>query len=974
MAAPSALLGLDAHKALSQYVQTRLTDQNGLPQSSVSAIAQTKDGYLWFGTEEGLARYDGTRVTVFDTASHKELKDNLVLALRASRDGSLWVGTRSSVSRYKDGVFRPYISAASTINSIFESSDGRIWVASMNGLYVIKDGQVRLFGLRDGLPDVHIYAIAQGPDGTLWLGTDKGLVGLGDFKHKVFHTYGPAEGLPNQPVMALAMCRNGSLWLGMQSNVLHWKGSLLGSWVPPGVPKDARIGAMLADRDGAVWVGYTHNGLAVYRNGGWIRSGSHEELPSQDISSLFEDGSGHVWIGMLQNGVAELRDGIFSNLGVREGLAEDRVWSVIETQDGSMWVGTNSKGLEQITTTGAIHHFTTQNGLPAGPVYSLMEARDGSLWMGFEDGALAHFKDGHFTVFRDPKSQRGYLISIRQEATGDLLLGFHEEDGLVRFRDGSFQHYKLPGMLNVSVIASDGSIWVGADHSGITHIQGDKLTNYTTKDGLLSNFSQTLYLDRDGVLWAGTSPGGLNRIKNGRVTTYSVAQGLYGLTIGAIVEDDFGNLWMTCNKGIFRVSKKELNDYADGKIKAVHSEVYGTADGMRKAECNFGQPSAWKSRDGHLWFTTTAGIASADERRIVAQDTLSAVLVEEVLYRHAPVVVQNSSVYVHGSGDLEFRFTSPNFEMPDRLRFRYRLEGFDNDWIDIDNRRIAYYTKLPPGHYSFRVQTTVGDADWNAAAVPITIMLEPHLWQTVWFRGFCGLLLLLIFVSCYRVRIRYLMVRTQLLEKKVEERTQELQEAVRVTEAAHQALHDLAMKDGLTKLWNRRTIFEILHKEAARATRDRSPVCVLMADVDHFKVVNDLNGHMDGDSVLQEVARRITQLTRTYDAAGRYGGEEFLIILPGCSLEDGYMRAEEFRAAIANTPFVTETASLQITCSFGVAASRDLSRVERLVRDADNALYKAKRAGRNCVLSTSPEASRNPVRDQGCYVDHSPKS
>jgi diguanylate cyclase (GGDEF)-like protein len=941
----SQALGMNS--AMTQYVQSTLTDKSGLPQNSVSAVAQTHDGYLWFATEEGLARYDGLQTTVFDTIRYKELKDNYIKALASGQDGSLWVGTRSGVTRFKDGAFHTYLAARSPISTIYEAKDGQVWVGSLDGLYVIDGDHVRLYTTRDGLPSNSINGIVQSPDGTLWFGTGKGLASR---KDGTIRSYAGRDGLSTDSILSLAASHDGCLWMATEGGLFRWKGRSLNAMQPPGMPQHARITSLLEDSHRTIWIAFEHSGVGSLRNGASGRYTAIQGLPTNDVTQLFEDREGHLWVGLSEGGVTELRDGSFSSFGEREGLSDDMVWSILEARDRSLWVGTNSKGLDHIDRNGKVHAYTARDGLPSGSIYALCEGADGSLWIGSAQGGLSHLKDGRITVFRDPANTGGRVVSILQDPSGDLLLGFHEINGLVRFHQGHFQHYSVPGLVNTTAIAPDGSVWIGSDHSGVSHVRGNSVTSYTTQNGLLSNFAQAVYVDRDGVVWAGTSPGGLNRIKNGHITTYSIDQGLFDLTVGAIVEDDSGYLWMTCNRGIYKVSKKELNDYADGKILAIHSVVYGLSDGLRSAECNFAaDPSVWKGSDGHLWFATTAGIASIDPNRSRVTIDKPSLLIERVLFNQKPIPFEHGATVGPTRGDVEIEFTAPNFVAPKRIHFRYRLRGFDSDWVDVDGRRQAYYTKLPPGHYRFEVQGANGDGAWNSNDAQLNLVVAPYFWQSGWFRVLCGLVLVFACVALYRFRVRYLVERNRELEDRVNQRTSELQEAIRVTETAHRALHEQATKDGLTNLWNRRTIFEMLGKEIARAGYEGESICVLMADVDHFKEVNDTYGHLVGDTVLQGVATRIVDLTRASDFAGRYGGEEFVIVLPGCSLADGMKRAEEFRQAIADMSLRTSFGSLRVTCSFGVAASSNTLPVEALIHQADEALYSAKRSGRNCI-------------------------
>lgn len=945
-------VSLPSQKAITQFVRTSLTVENGLPESSVGAVAQTRDGYLWFGTEEGLARYDGVQVTVFETANHKALRDNFIETLAPGHDGSLWVGTRSSLTQLKDGEFHTYFTAQSPLSKIYEAQDGQVWVGSLDGLYAVQGANIHLYTTKDGLPGNAISSIVQSADGTLWIGTHNGLASL---KNGKFRSYSSRDGLTTDPVRALAPSSDGSLWIATPGRLLRWKQRVLETLPPSRLPQHDQIASLVEDHHGTLWIGFDHSGIASLHNRQLFTYTSHQGLPSDDVSQILEDREGHLWVGMSEGGVVELRDGIFSNFGKQEGLSDDMVWSVLEARDHSLWVGTNSKGLNHIGRDGKVRVYTMRDGLGGDSIFGLMESPDQSLWIGSERGALNHFDHGRITVFKDPASTGHRITSILQDPSGDLWLAFHEENGLVRFHNGSFQHYTVPGLLNTATFAPDGSIWLGTDHAGVSQFRNGSVTSYTTQNGLLTNFAQAVYVDRDGVVWAGTSPGGLNRIKNGRVATYSIDQGLFDLTVGAIIEDDAGYLWMTCNKGIYKVSKKELNDYADGRIPAIHSTVYGTADGLRSAEANFAaDPSVWKGSDGRLWFATIAGVASVNPAHSQTAISEPSPLIESVLFNRHPIRFDQGAVAGPGGGDLEIQFTTPDFVAPRRIQFRYRLHGSDADWVEVGDRREAFYTKLPPGHYLFEVQGASGVHAWNSNVARLAIELKPHFWQTIWFQGLCVLVLLLLTAVMYRLRIRFLVQRNRELEDRVLSRTAELQDALKLAESAQLALSERATKDDLTKLWNRRAIFEFLDKELIRAKRKSSPVSVLMADLDHFKLVNDTQGHFTGDQVLVEVATRFAKLTRPYDFAGRYGGEEFVIVLPGCSLADGLKRAEDFRLAIAGSPILTAFGPVAVTCSFGVAEdSADYSAGE-LINKADEALYCAKRAGRNCVHGGQP--------------------
>jgi diguanylate cyclase (GGDEF)-like protein len=945
---------LDPTKAITQYVQTGWTNQTGLPQSSVRAIAQTVDGYMWFGTEEGLVRFDGIRFRVFDNRGGKGLPDNYVRRLLVTHDGSLWIATRNAVSQYRDGVFRTFTQAdglfPGDVASLCEGNDGGLWIATGGGLNLLKNGKLTSIRERDGLPDKKITAMAQTADGTLWLGTSQG---LSQYRSGRFKTFGTRDGLPGNSVEALAVSRAGSLLVATDKGLVRWNGlnaSIIPSFVAPSTD---HVQFLLEDRNGNLWIEWRRQGLTRLNGAGQVNYTRAQGLPSNQTSALFEDMDGDLWIGFSDAGVAELRDAKFTGFGVPEGLASNTIWSVLESSDGAIWAGTDNGGVNRITGKG-VQSYTSKQGLANNVAYGMLQSSDGSVWVGSEDGWISRIKGGKITKYRDAGSKSARAAALQENPRGGIWIGFHEASGLVLLEHDRFTHYPVPGLVNTLYTDARGGLWIGTDHGGVSRLYEGKLTTYAKKDGLLSDNAQAIYVDKQGTAWAGTSPGGLNRIRDGRITTFSIDQGLYDGTVGAIVEDDFGYLWMTCNKGIFKVLKRELNDYAEGRTSAVHSIVYGSADGMRSPECDFAAtPSAWKSRDGRIWFATSDGLSMIDPNHIPTSARQPTVRIESVLFDQKPVSLRSEARLGPNSARLEFQFSAPSFAAPENTRFRYRLLGFDSRWTDAGNTRVASFTNLPPGKYGFTVQAANSGDVWNETGASVEFVMRPHFYQTPWFYGLCLILL----VSCggkiYTLRMRHLLRRNQELGKRVAERTVDLENALKAADIAREALRDQATRDGLTRLWNRKAIFDILENELDRAAREGSPLSILMADLDHFKSINDTYGHLGGDQVLREVTQRITASMRPYDSAGRYGGEEILIILPNCSLADAELRAEELLLVISDRGFLlddgTSTRNLSLTCSIGAACSCDQDGVNAIVSAADSALYGAKARGRNRV-------------------------
>ena len=789
-------LALDPAKAITQYVQAAWTTETGLPETSVYAVAQTGDGYLWVGTEEGLARFDGVRFVIFNLNNSKGLASNYISRLVAGRDGSLWIGTDTGVTHLENGVFRSWTArdglSDGNVLSLMESRDGSVWIGTSNGLNRLRNGKIQSFGSRDGLPDNVVQSLLEDYKGTLWVGTGNGLARL---EGNRFVTYNKADGLPGNSVMALADEKDGSIWIGMYHGGLARLENGKITPAPTSQPMPTRdIVSLLVDRDDNLWIGFDRHGVGRLRKGTLSLYGASDGLPGYSCThALYEDMEGNLWIGLFDAGLVQLRASKFENLGKREGLSCDLAWAIVEAHDGAMWVACDNGTVDHLVG-GHKETWTTRNGLPETAINSMLESRDGSIWIGSRNGWLSRIRNGAITSWQDPLARNVSMDAIFEDRRGNLWIGSLGA-GVARFAEGRFEHLTNSGQVRAIVEGPDGALWIGNDGDGVSRILDGSVTKWTTKNGLLNNHVMCLYMDPQGTLWVGTTSGGLHRIRDGTVTSWSVNQGLYDPTVGTIVEDNYGNLWMSCDNGIFRVSKRELEDFVAGRVRSIHSVAYGTADGLRSRECTYGDPAcARKGKDGRLWFATMKGLSAIDPGSITANRLVPNVLVERVLFDKSEADLQNGMRLGPGHGGLEIQFTAPSFAAPSETRFRYRLEGFDEDWIDAGARRTAYYTNVPPGRYAFHVQASNGDGVWNRKGAALKLELRPHYYQAKWFYAVCILLLGLAARWFFVFRTRYLRRSNQQLEEKVASRTielrranEELRKATDAAEAANRA-------------------------------------------------------------------------------------------------------------------------------------------------------------------------------------------
>ena len=971
---------LNPAKAITQYMQTSWTSESGLPQNSVQAIAQTKDGYLWFGTQEGLTRFDGVHFVSYTRHNAPGLASSNIQALAASRDGSLWVGTDSGLSHYipaampgETGTFTALTVreglAGDNIAALLEDREGGLWVGSTQGLNRIEHGKMESWSLTRG-GDPGINAVVIDKEGTLWVGAQQGLFRL---DHGHFVVYTDSDRLAGgDPVVALTAAPDGSLWAGTGSNRLVQIRQQKVVSVLPVLPGE--IAALLADHDGAVWVSFVRHGIARLYQGKLDFYGASRGLPSDRCArALMEDREGSLWVGLLDAGAVQLRDGKFSVFGTPEGLSGNYTGNVLQAQDGTMWIGADNNGLDHLLADGRVEVWNQRQGLPNQAVYSILQRRDGSLWVGFQRGTIAEIRNGHVSSWRDPQASDTSINALFEDHDGHLWVGFFGR-GLAQFEHGVFHHVTDSGRISGITQTRDGALWIGLDGDGVQRLMDGKLAHWTTADGLHSNHVMSLYADADDSMWVGTSGGGVSHIHNGRVDTWTPDQDVPDTSIGSILEDNSGNLWFGGDTGIFRIAKREFIQTAGQPAGKLHPVLYGTADGLRSRETLYGSmPCAWKSRDGRLWFGTIDGVAVIDPSHIPINTIVPPVWIEHVTFDGHSIPLQDGIQLKHGSGNLEVSFTAPSFVAPQRVRFRYRLVGFDPAWIYSGTRRNAWYTNLPPGKYTFIVQAENDDLVVNQTGASFSFVLRtPPLQSPLAYLSY-ALAGLLLTWGIIAFRTRRLTRRQEELTRLVAERTAQLVAEKAALEEARCALQIQATHDSLTGIFNRAAMLEHLERELARATRDLEPLGVLIADLDHFKNLNDSYGHLSGDDVIREAAQRFRGAMRAYDVVGRYGGEEFLVLFPGWDPATAAGRIEELLDAIRSRPFTACEAEIHLTCSIGVATFRpgmDAPSLRELLSRADTALYVAKNSGRNCARYESREnAAPRPPAGDGLMAD-----
>jgi diguanylate cyclase (GGDEF)-like protein len=707
---------------------------------------------------------------------------------------------------------------------------------------------------------------------------------------------------------------------------------------------------MMFDRDGNLWLGLQNRGLARLHNGELSLVSFGNGLPGEIVESLFEDAEHNVWAGLFDGGLVQFRDGAFSVYGPPEGLSDNLICCAVEAQDRSIWAAAGATGeLNHILPDNRVQVYTRRDGLAPEGIHSLLLGRDGTLWIGHRHGVLSRFRNGRFTVFRDPLAKGASVNGLLEDHTGTLWIGTYGA-GVARLQNGQFEHVTTKGDIPSLAEAPDGAIWIATDGDGVFRLQHGAWTHYTNADGLKDQHAQSLWIDSDGTVWVGLTTGGLASIRNGHITSYTQTDGLFDSTAADLVEDHLGNLWMGSDHGIFTVSRHDLDAFASGRIGRVHSVAYDTSDGMRSRETMQGGVGAGTAGpDGRLLFPTLNGLAVVDPALVRNMPPVQ-VRIESVVYGGQAVPMTGSIAFGPVTGRLTIHFTGLTFIAPTRTRFRYKLDGFDRDWVEAGESRVAEFTSLPPGRYTFRLQAARYNGSWGEQSEAFSFVVRTP-WYNTWtawlaYFGFASLVTWTI--VAWRTR-RLLRGRDE-LERMVADRTSQLEQEKTALAEARERLQIQATHDSLTGLWNRGAILDHMRRELNRAQRGDHALTVILAALDHFKQVNDGHGHICGDHVLFESARRLEVCLRAYDFIGRYGGEEFLILMPGCDPAISLTRIEHLVASISGSPMQVEHGEMHMTCSFGVTVFRpdgNTPSVEELIACADAALYAAKNGGRN---------------------------
>jgi len=763
---------------VSQYAHTAWTVRDGFSKGNIYAMAQTPDGYLWLGTEFGLFRFDGVRSVAWQPPPGQHLPDKGIFNLVAARDGTLWIGTFAGLVSWSGGkLIRPTELGDQFVTSLFEDRDGTVWAGTLGSpgrLCAFRSGNTQCFS-GDGMFGRAVWALYEDSSGNIWAGAESGL-----WRVKP----GPPRRYPAPTeVIGVSNTDDGQLLTAMHgSGLLRLAGDTLESYPiraatssnRPLRERDVNSNKLLRDRDGGLWIGTIERGLIHVHHGRTDVFTRSDGLSGDVVLSLFEDREGNVWV-TTTGGLDRFRELPVTTVSTKQGLSSDATQSVLAATDGSIWVGTHD-GLTKWKK-GQTTIFRKSSGLPDDDLQSLFQDDRGRIWA-FTGHELAYFNDGRFVPVTAVRGQDAH--SITGDSAGNLWVS--ENQRLLHLLDGRLVEqipWSTLGRVGggASVVRSgseQGGVWLGFwAGGGVSYFKDGRLrASYTTADGLGEGVVTDLQLERDGALWAATQ-GGLSHVKDGRIATLTSRNGLPCDTIIWTKEDDDRSFWLYTACGLVRIARPELDAWIADPKRRVETTVWDAADGvrLRSTAASSYSPRVAKSTDGKLWFLTGEGVQVVDPHHFAVNEIPPPVRIEQVI-ADQKLYWQNSTSNAVISNlrlpprirDLQIDYTALSLVAPEKVHFKYKLEGQDTDWREVVNDRHVQYSNLRPGPYHFRVIACNNSGVWNEQGDALEFFVAPAYYQTNWFRALCVLAILAMLWTVYHLRISVLEERQAMLE------------------------------------------------------------------------------------------------------------------------------------------------------------------------------------------------------------------
>jgi ligand-binding sensor domain-containing protein/PAS domain-containing protein len=803
----SPLAALQPNYRAGDYAVQGWQTEDGLPGGRVHAVLQSRDGYLWVATSQGLARFDGNRFVIYDSSVDPELTNPLFYDIAETADGALWFAANGGLFRLREGQIKRFTEAdgliTNSMRALRVTRSGELYIGATRGRSFFVRGE-RVILQEGGWEEVanSVRSYQDRGNGVHLVGTVSGLWQItGDKVEKL----SSQPEFPASEAQALKEEPDGTLWIGSNIGVRRIRpdGTITDFGAEQGL-ENTHVQSLFCDRDGSLWIG-TSGGLFRLRDERIEAARYPGRIGSATIFDICEDREGALWIGSSA-GLFRLKNAPFHSIGSAEGLAHTSAYAICESRDGSFWIGTMGGGVYRYDERYGAVHLPTPPEMNLDLIHSLYEEPDGTLWIGSHAG-FARYRDGVFTDFYEregdimelreqfaaitsemvlPKIIHARISAIISDGEGGLWIAAN--GALYRYKDGVFRGYTerdgLPPDSKTmrSVFRTrNGDLWVTTT-GGPARLRDGVFTLYTTADGLAHNNTRSIYEGNDGSLWISTESGGLNRLKDGRWRGYTTKDGLFDDTCGGMLEDDAGFLWMGSTRGIMRTAIQDFDDFDAKRIPLLRPRLFTRHDGMPSSACNLeGSPNALKTSDGRLRYPTARGIAIVDPRDVTLNTVIPPVYVENFVVNGVETDLSRPVVIPPGENDVQITYTAISLLAPEKVRFKVRLLPRDRDWHPVTARRDMNYANLPPDDYVLRVIACNSDGIWNEQGASLAFTVRPFFHQTAWFRTAAILSVLGIGLVTYRRRVRRIRRRTEELryqnaelERRIAERTAEL--------------------------------------------------------------------------------------------------------------------------------------------------------------------------------------------------------
>ena len=750
-------IALASDTAPATYVERTWQMQDGLPEQTVQAFAQTKNRYLWIGTTGGLLRFDGARLVLYGRDNTPAFTENNVFSLTVARDDTLWIATEGGgLIRYRDGVFRSFSAKDGLLNdfvrAVYQDSKGQIWIGTDNGLFRFSGERIERIDNSDTVPSIAVHAIDEDSQGRLWVGGSK-LLCLSGNTAQEYRLLG--EGSQNR-VKSITQTRDGTLWVGTIGGLYR---------MIPGSGSFRRVrdisGTVRFLRetsDGTLWIGTIGHGIYKYRDQVFSQITAPDSLPSNTALNLFEDVENNIWIG-TQAGMLRLSKTPIQSVALPDagdydaetvyqdhngdlwvaaanlfrfhdgkvthvrfaGISGVRVRNVFRDSEGALWIGTEGRGVFRQSGSRLVHYMT-KDGLVNNFVRVFLQGRDGSVWIATDEG-VSRWRAGGFT-------------------------NYQERDGLCYFSTRTLWEDR------------NGDVWIGTDR-GVSRLHAGNFVKDPVTDTLKNEKIWVIREDSDGGLWFGTRTGGLYRWRSGKLTHYTTAQGLASNSIYEMLEDRMGNFWISGPNGISTISRRELDVIAEDPAHPLSLTLYGISDGLETTQMYGAEkPGGVVTSQGEVWFASNKGPVRVSLDQTQPSGPAPAVI-EQVVADGIEVPDLRKISLGPDNAKIEMHYSVIQLRSQERVRFRYRLEGFDRNWTDASSRRVAYYTNIPPGHYQFRVAAFEMNNPQQISETTVEIVQRPHFYRASWFLGCCVLLLGATVWGGHKFRMRQVHARFQ---------------------------------------------------------------------------------------------------------------------------------------------------------------------------------------------------------------------